>query len=160
MIVAYAQAAARQGIDAALNGVLVAANEPTFALLREKAVTLNLEGTPDTSGLAEVSCGRGVVRLELLGAEDGAANLSPIVVVAEVADLLQHRAEALQLALQSVARIGREVDAAAVANGFEAGERLYHSARTRRRVAAVVALALIAATIVWIARGCAAPGGS
>jgi len=59
----------------------------------------------------------------------------------------------LRLAADSVSAIGRTVDSASIAAGFEEGERLHRSFRTRRYVAAAVAVTLVAGVVIWLSRG-------
>ena len=155
MIIAYAQAADRQGIDAAANGLAVAPDEPIFAALRERAITLNFTTTPHQVGEVEVRYGRGLVRLELKGTDGGQFRSSPIVVVVDAADLGDGGVTAARLAIETVSAIGRQCDVGIIEAGFVLGERQHRSIRTKRRVVSAVSMALIVVTIAWVARSCA-----
>lgn len=158
MIVAYAQAADRQGLDAAVDGEAVRADEPRFAGIREKAVALNLAKSPVHVGDAEVRFGNGIVRVELAGTDDPQGNLSPIVVVADAVDLSRGHPETMARAVASVDALGRACDLTALEAGFAAGERAYRSSRAKRRIAIAAAVTLLTVAVIWVARSCAASG--
>lgn len=122
MIVAYAQASDRQGVDAALDGVVVRVDEPRFAEMRKKAVALNLGKPSVRIRDVEVRYGHGIVRLELSGTDDPDSELSPIVVVAHV-DLVRGHSETARRAVESVAALARACDVAALDAGFALGAR-------------------------------------
>ena len=155
MIVAYAQAADRQGLNAAVYGRLVAPDEASFAELREKAVSLNFATTPSRVGDVEVRYGKGLMRLEFKGTDTGSATSSPIIVVTDAAEVLHNRENAVRRVMESVAAIGRQCDAQVIEAGFAVGERLQRSIRTKRRVATAVSTALITVALVWLVRSCA-----
>jgi hypothetical protein len=156
VIVAYAQASDRQGLDAAVDGESVDANEPRFAKIREKAVALNLGKPPVHVGAVEVRHGKGVVRLELSGTDDSDGKLSPIVVVADAVDLARGPRETATRAVASVSALGRACDVAALEAGFGAGDRAIRSSRAKRRIAIVAAAGVITVAVIWAARSCAA----
>ena len=138
---------------------MVATDEASFAELREKAVSLNFATTPRRVGGVEVRYGKGLVRLEFMGADAGAANLSPIIVVADAAEVLSDRNGAARRAIASVAAINRQCDVEDIEAGFAVGERLHRSIRTKRRVATAVSTTLIAVALLWLVRSCAASEG-
>lgn len=158
MVIAYAQATNGDGLDAAVNGQRVEPEEVRFVGLREKSVALNLAASPHQLGKVEVKFGKGHVRLEFMGAEADASDLSPIVVVAEVAEVLQGRAAAVQRAVESVAALGRQCDEKILEAGFALAENLQESRRARRRIAIVAGFVLVAVAVVWLQRSCAASG--
>jgi hypothetical protein len=157
LIIAYAQAADKQGVDAASNGRTVSPKEASFVALREKATDLNFSTSPHRVGNAEVRYGNKIVRIEIVDNAEGSLNVSPVVLVASIADLLGGIDLATRLAADSVSAIGRTVDSASIAAGFEEGERLHRSFRTRRYVAAAVAVTLVAGVVIWLSRGASGP---
>lgn len=158
MVIAYAQATNGEGLDAAVDGQRVEPEQVRFAGLREKSISLNLAASPHQLGNVEVKFGKGLVRLEFMGAEADASDLSPIVVVAVVAEVLQGRATAVQRAVESVAAIGRQGDEKILEAGFAVAETLQEARRAKRRIAIVVGVALVAVAVVWLQRSCAAAG--
>tara|TARA_R110002124_G_scaffold64556_1_gene176226 strand:- start:4621 stop:5130 length:510 start_codon:yes stop_codon:yes gene_type:complete len=158
MVIVYSQAADYEGLIAAVDGALVAPGDTRIAELREKAVALNLSKTPYRAEGVEVLSGNGIVRLEIAVAGSEETIVSPIVVVANVTELLADRDGAVQRAVESAIAIGRHLDAAAVAAGFVAGERFYQSGRKKRRIATVIAIAVVALSVVLLARSCAGSG--
>lgn len=156
MIIAYAQSTEKQGVDAASGGRMIPPEDAGFVALREKATGLNFSTTAHRVGDVEVRFGAKIVRLDVVQNADGTANESPVVVVADIADLAGGIDRAARVAVDSVAAIGRIVGPASIAAGFEEGERLHHSFRIKRYVATAAAAALMAALAIWVSRG--APG--
>jgi len=88
-LIAYAQSADKQGVDAASDGRTVSPEEASFVALREKATNLNFSTTPHRVGNVEVRYGNQIVRLEIADISEGSLNVSPIVLVASIAELLR-----------------------------------------------------------------------
>lgn len=150
MIVAYAQAEDRDGVDAALNGKSVAATEPDFTRLREKSSELNIAAVPHRIGDVAVRYGKGIVRLEFSGADDGSRALSPVVLVADISEVLRDRKAVVSRAVESVAAIGRRADSDVIEVGLAEGERLHRSVRLRRVLMFAFIATLATAGIVWL----------
>lgn len=157
MIIAYAQSADKQGVDAASDGRTVSPEDASFVALRKKATDLNFSTSPHRVGNAEVRYGNKIVRLEIVDNAAGSIDTSPVVLVASIADLLGGIDLATRRAVDSVSAIGLTVDSAIITAGFKEGERLHRSFRTRRYVAAAAALTLVAAVVIWLSRGASGP---
>lgn len=150
MISAYAQADDREGINAAMNGRSVAPADEEFAKLREKSTMLNLAAPSHRVGNLDLRYGKGIIRLEFIGADDPRQELSPIVVVAEIAEVLQDPRAAARSAADSIHSIGRRCDVELIESGFALSDRLHRSARLKRVIASAVGSALVATVAVWL----------
>lgn len=65
MIAVYAQATERQGIDAAIDGSVIDANEAAFVDVRRMSRALNLKPEAGRAGGVGVHLGLGIVRLQI-----------------------------------------------------------------------------------------------
>jgi len=155
MIVTYAQATERQGVDAAMSGKAVASDDARFLALREKAVALNLASRAHRQGDVEVRYGKGIVRMEMPGGQQGTETASPIVVVADGAELRGDGRDFLRTVTDSLAAMGREGDSASIQGAFDLGAGLHRAALVRRRIATVVVVVLVTVAAVWLVRSCA-----
>lgn len=151
MIVAYTQAEDRDGILAARDGRQVVPTDHAFSKLREVSTDLNVTSTVHRAGDVDVRYGKGIVRLELMGADDPDRVLSPIIVVAEVGDLIGGRATAVRTVVDSVAAIGRLSEADSISNGFAEGVKLHQARNRARRIGLTIGVVLLASIVVWIA---------
>lgn len=154
MIVAYAQASDRQGLDAAVDGRAVALEDAAFVSTRDKSAALNLRGKPQLVGGVEVRFGHGIVRLELPGSEDGAEPRSPIVVAIGDNELHAAASDLSGRVVGTISAIGRFCDQAAIEMAIGAAERALRTRRTWATLRVIAAIAIAAAGIaaIWVAR--------
>lgn len=150
MIVAYAQASDRQGLDAAVDGRAVALENEAFVLARDKSASLNLRGKPQLVGSVEVRCGHGIVRLELPGSEDDAESRSPIVVAIGDDELHGNTTALAGRVVETISAIDRLCNQAAIEAALGAADVLLRSRRMWVKIGAVAAIALAAAGLVAI----------
>lgn len=133
-VAAYAQSSDRQGVDAALDGVIVDSESEPFAALRRRAIALNLEARFTRIDDVEVRYGKGIVRLQLDGDDlDGQAG-SPIVVVISESEIDQDRDFMIRLASESVAVIGRQASRESLDQGLSEAARLRDAHRQRQLI--------------------------
>lgn len=150
MIIAYAQSASREGVDAAIDGKAVAFDSADFAALREKSVALNVAEPGRRIGDVDVRFGSGLVRLELPGSEANSTLISPIVVVADAESLRRPRTENVARAMDSIRAIGRKADVASLDVGLAEAERLARAGTKRRKVMIAVWTVLVALGVGWL----------
>lgn len=147
-MLAYAQSASREGVDAALDGVVIAQADPRFSELRALSTEINVKAKPHLVGRVQVKVARGHVRLELPGSESDSAQLSPICVFTTAPDAANADV-AVANATRAVTLIGRTVNADELRAGFAAAAQLVAAGR-RRTVAVVVAVAGVLAAAALI----------
>lgn len=154
MIAAYAQASDRQGLDAALDGRAVALEDAALVSTRDKSAALNLRGKPHRVGNVEIRCGRGIVRLELPGAEDDADSRSPIVVAIGDSELQADASALAGRVMETISAIGRLCDQAAIELAIRAADKTLRARRAWVRIGVIAAIALAAIGIaaIWVAR--------
>jgi len=154
MIVAYAQAFDRQGLDAALDGRAVAIKDAAFIVARDKSTALNLRGKVHRVGNVEVRCGRGIVRLELPGAEDDAESRSPIVVAIGDSELQAGASALAGRVVETISAIGRLCDRAAIEAAIAAADKSLRAYRLWMKIGviAVIALSALGFAAIWVVR--------
>lgn len=142
MVIAYAQSARAQSLDAAIDGDPARPSDPRFAELRRTAAGLNTAKPMVTVGSLRVSYGNRTVRMELHGSEEDATALSPLVIVARIDEILSDLQRVAALAIKSVEALDRSANEDLIVTGFTAGRNLYEAARARRRI--IIATAAVA----------------
>jgi hypothetical protein len=150
VIIAYAQATDRQGLDAAVNGEAVDQDHDGFTDLRERAKELNNQANSIRISGVELNYARGVARLVLDGSDDEHGG-SPITVVAKFDAVVKNPDEATRVAAASVRAIGRECDESAIRDALAMAVQLHDSYLTKRSILVAGGIAVVAGIVVTAA---------
>lgn len=152
MIIGYAQSETRQGVDAAVDGLVVSSEEKEFARLRSRSASLNAAGTGQLVGDVTVKVAAGLLRIELMGSEPDGADRSPVVIVVDRYGLASSGDAALQGARETIAALGRQVVLADLEAGLIFGMNLQRTATKRRRVLTGIVAVLVAVGVALLVR--------
>ena len=150
-VAAYAQSSDRQGVDAALDGVVVDSESEPFAALRKRAIALNLEVRPTRVDDVEVRYGKGIVRLQFDGDDLEGHAASPIVVVILESAIDQDRDLTIRSASESVVAIGRQASRESLNQGLSEAVRIRDAHRQRQLIGIALIVGAAASIAVWAA---------
>ncbi|MFL0712563.1 MAG: hypothetical protein ACJLS2_07920 [Microcella pacifica] len=146
MIAAYVQASGRQGLESAVDGVVVEDNDPKFLHLRERGRTA-AGANPIQIGSFELRYSRGIARL-VFGDADGDQDGSPITVVLDMDGVKGSLQAAVAAAVDGVRAIGRDVDSTAMRNVIEVATDAHTSYLTRRKVVIAGGIVVVAGVVI------------
>lgn len=149
MIVVYAQATDREGIDAAIDSETVDAEDARFVHVRQKSKALNLKPVAAEANGIVVHIGLGVVRVQVdsSAADDG----SRVVVVLPSVSLLERRDLLAMSVLQTAAAIGRYVEPPRVDAALSLATQVIQAAQRKRVLSLGLSLAIIAVGVAAFA---------
>ena len=150
MIAVYAQASGRQGLESAMNGVVVGNDHPKFSELRERGRATS-SANPIRIGGFELRYSHGVARL-VFDDTDADQDGSPITVVVDMDRAKGNLDAAVAAAVKGVRAIHRDVDATGLQELIQLATDVHSSYLTRRRIilggsVIIVAGVMIAAAI-------------
>lgn len=146
MIVVYAQAADRQGLDSALNGMAVEDVNPEFIELRERGRSVAL-ANPVQVGEVELRYSRGLARLVFDDAEQDQDG-SPITVVIDMNAAQSDPKQAVTAAVDGVRAIRRKADSEVIRAAFKVATEIHASALTRQRIVVAGCIAVVAGIVI------------
>lgn len=154
MIAVYVQSEVRQGIDVAVDGAVVDAQESRFVDLRSRSITLNLRRKPIRVDSVLVRVGRGIARLEF---EPGAArDSSPIVVVVTSRELAGERQDVVESVVRTARALDCNLNPAQVEAGLRVAARLARDHEVTRIIFVGAGAALIGMCASTLLRSAAA----
>lgn len=149
MIVVYAQATDRQGIDASIDGIAVDAADPRFVGARQKSKAVNLKQAAAESRGVVIHIGHGIVRVQIDPTETSGG--SRVVAVLPSAQLLNHRDDLAEKLTETAAAIDHPVELSQAEAAITLATRVVEAAERRKTLLLGLSLALVAASLTALA---------
>lgn len=146
MIIVYAQSTGRQGLDSALDGVLVEDSNPEFIDLRERGRAI-ASANPDRVGGVELHYSRGLARL-VFDDTGQRRDSSPITAIVDINDLQGNSEQLVAKLTDGVTAIGCKTDYDAILTAARIIERMHTSYLSRRRFIIAGCIGAAAAVVV------------
>lgn len=146
MIATYAQAADRQGLESAIDGVAVESSHTGFTDLRAKAQVV-ANAKPVRVGAIDVRYSRGIARLVFDDADDDQDG-SPITAVVEMNRANSDLDAAAATIVSGVHAIRRDVDFEPVRAALQITSGIHESFVTRRRMVIAGGIVVVAGVVI------------
>lgn len=149
MIAVYAQSRERQGIDAAIDGLAVVADDAPFIGIRQKSMGANLKREAAREGGVVVHQGAGIVRIQL--DQDTTDDESRVIVVITSRSLRDSSAGLVPMIEETAKAIGRRLEPSDLEEALALAAHAVENTR-RGRIRTVV----LSVGILFLALGAAA----
>lgn len=150
MIVIYAQSASQQGLDIAVNGIKSDSNDERFIKMRAMSARLNLKNEFNQESDLEINQNGKLVRFEIMGAEANAEDLSPIIIAIETSELLKNPDNIADIALKSVAAIGRKINGTLINIALAEAYKYANDKRKKQIIFTLFGSVAIVGLLVWV----------